>query len=64
MPRLLTPPGAAALATAALAALLPALAWMADATAAPAPPTTRAAAPAPEKKCTLPGGMTEISGLA
>ncbi|WP_327738658.1 putative Ig domain-containing protein [Streptomyces nojiriensis] len=72
MPRLLTPPWAAALATAALATILPALAWTATATAtastgsaAPqAAAAAAAAAPAPEKKCTLPGGLAELSGLA
>ncbi|WP_237292543.1 Ig domain-containing protein [Streptomyces katrae] len=66
MPRLLTPQRAAALATAALATLLPALAWAAgaDAAAAPAPAPAPAAGPAAEKKCTLPPGLTEFSGLA
>ncbi|MET9701117.1 hypothetical protein ABZY31_29965, partial [Streptomyces sp. NPDC006529] len=59
MSRLLIPsPRAAALATAALAAVLPTVAWAATAT--PAAPV----APAPEKKCVLPGGLTELSGLA
>ncbi|MEJ8641389.1 hypothetical protein WKI68_07695 [Streptomyces sp. MS1.HAVA.3] len=66
MSRLLTPPRAAALATAALATILPAVAWMAGATASPAPSAAVAAAEAlaPEKKCTLPGGLAELSGLA
>lgn len=60
MPRLLTPRlAAAALATAAVATILPSAAWMSSATA-----TAAAAPPAPEKKCTLPGGLTELSGLA
>ncbi|MFE3583772.1 hypothetical protein, partial [Streptomyces vinaceus] len=73
MSRLLTPPRAAALATAVLATVLPAAAWL---TAGPAGAATgRAAVPgvpvagtaavaAPERKCTLPGGMAELSGLA
>ncbi|WP_329315785.1 MULTISPECIES: putative Ig domain-containing protein [unclassified Streptomyces] len=68
MPRLHTPPWAAALATAALATLLPATAWMATAGAATGGAVPRAAAvapaAAPERKCTLPGGMAELSGLA
>ncbi|MYV75953.1 hypothetical protein GT352_18755, partial [Streptomyces sp. SID1046] len=73
MPRLLTPPRAAALATAGLATLLSAFAWMATATAStpstPSIPSTAsavsaAAALAPEKKCTIPGGLAELSGLA
>src|SRR5690242_12094299 len=71
MSRLLTPPRAAALATAVLATVLPAAAWL---TAGPAGAATgRAAVPgapgsgaaaAPERRCTLPGGMAELSGLA
>ncbi|MGW8783887.1 WD40 repeat domain-containing protein, partial [Streptomyces sp. NPDC055796] len=71
MSRLLTPPWAAALATAALATVLSATAWPAAgsagaATGPAAAPGARAAAaaPAPERKCTLPGGMAELSGLA
>lgn len=72
MSRLLTAPrAAAALATAALATILPAVAWMTSATASPAadpaaaPAAAAAAALAPEKKCTLPGGLlAELSGLA
>ncbi|WP_053667053.1 hypothetical protein, partial [Streptomyces sp. XY58] len=71
MSPLLTAPRAAALATAALATLLPAVAWTAGATAstaatAPSGPAVAAAAAslAPEKKCTLPGGLAELSGLA
>ncbi|MEU4353410.1 hypothetical protein [Streptomyces virginiae] len=80
MSPLLTAPRAAALATAALATaalttaalatLLPAAAWTTSATAstaatAPADPAVAAAASlAPEKKCTLPGGLAELSGLA
>ncbi|MER5934882.1 Ig domain-containing protein [Streptomyces sp. NPDC002054] len=70
MSRLLTPPRAAVLATAAFALILwplPAVAWMntgpTGPTGAPASPAP-AAALAPEKKCTLPPSMTEISGLA
>ncbi|MFF4261647.1 putative Ig domain-containing protein [Streptomyces virginiae] len=73
MSRLLTLPRAAALATAGLATLLSAFAWMATATAStPSPPSLpstasavpAAAALAPERKCTLPGGLAELSGLA
>lgn len=69
MPRLLTLPRDAALATAGLATLLSAFAWMATATAStptPSIPSTAsaAAALAPEKKCTIPGGLAELSGLA
>lgn len=73
MPRLLTLPRATALATAGLATLLSAFAWMATATAStpstPSIPSTAsavsaAAALAPEKKCTIPGGLAELSGLA
>ncbi|KOY54093.1 hypothetical protein, partial [Streptomyces sp. XY332] len=70
MSRLLTPPRAAALATAALATLLPTAVWMAGAAAAPAglPASVSGPAPAaalaPEKKCTLPAGLAELSGLA
>ncbi|MFD3472473.1 putative Ig domain-containing protein [Streptomyces sp. NPDC058682] len=71
MARLLTPPWAAAVATAALATILPALAWTATATATASTassgstaPSAAAVAPAPEKKCTLPGGFAELSGLA
>ncbi|MEV0992554.1 hypothetical protein, partial [Streptomyces sp. NPDC049949] len=68
MSRLLTPPWAAALVTAVLAAVLPAAAWQAAgaATGPAAAPGARAAAAAlaPEHKCTLPGGLAELSGLA
>ncbi|WP_051779810.1 hypothetical protein, partial [Streptomyces sp. NRRL S-241] len=81
MSRLLTPPRAAALATAALATILTASAWLATATAtatastatastatavpgAFAAPPAAAGALAPEKRCTLPGGLAEFSGLA
>ncbi|MET9857641.1 hypothetical protein ABZY57_32550, partial [Streptomyces sp. NPDC006450] len=73
MPRLLlTPPRAAALATATLAMALPAAAWLtgpaagpADAAALmPASAPVAGAAAAPERQCTLPGGLAEISGLA
>lgn len=65
---------AATLATAALATILPAVAWMSSAgaasaslsaSAAPVPPAAMsAAALAPERKRTLPGGLAEQSGLA
>ncbi len=72
---LLTPPRAAALATAVLAAALPAAAWLTGPAAGPADASTLTpvsaplsgavgAAAAPERQCTLPGGMAEISGLA
>lgn len=75
MSRLLTPPRAAALATAALATILTASAWLATATASTATastavpgafaaPPAAAGALAPEKRCTLPGGLAEFSGLA
>ncbi|WP_051781596.1 MULTISPECIES: putative Ig domain-containing protein [unclassified Streptomyces] len=76
MSRLLTPPWAAALATAGLATILAASAWTVTATASTASsasafsvapsaaPSAAAAALAPEKKCTLPGGLAELSGLA
>ncbi|MFD7031603.1 putative Ig domain-containing protein [Streptomyces sp. NPDC059917] len=65
MPRLLTSPRAAALVTVALATVLPTVARAAGAdrpvpSAAPA----AASAAAPEKKCVMPGGLTELSGLA
>ncbi|MFE2875854.1 putative Ig domain-containing protein [Streptomyces roseus] len=67
MSRLLTPPGAA-LATAVLATVLPAAAWLATGPAGadggPAAVPGAGAAPAPERACTLPGGMAELSGLA
>ncbi|MFE2554196.1 hypothetical protein ACFXGI_37655, partial [Streptomyces sp. NPDC059355] len=71
MSRLLAPPWAAALATAVLATVLSATAWQTagPAGAATGPATAPAAAPAaaalaPERRCTLPGGMAELSGLA
>ncbi|RSS53627.1 hypothetical protein, partial [Streptomyces sp. WAC06614] len=71
MSRLLAPPRAAALLATALATALAALGWAATATASggpyaagPQPPAVRPAALAPEKHCTLPGGLAELSGLA
>ncbi|MFD4133238.1 putative Ig domain-containing protein [Streptomyces goshikiensis] len=66
MSRLLTLPRAAALVTAVLATALSVTVRTADATAStgPAPAPAGAAAAAPEKKCTLPGGLAELSGLA
>ncbi|MFD5933669.1 putative Ig domain-containing protein [Streptomyces sp. NPDC060333] len=60
-------PWAAALATAVLAVALPAAARAAAtaSTIRAAPdPAAPAAAPAPETACVLPGGLTELSGLA
>ncbi|MFD9269792.1 putative Ig domain-containing protein [Streptomyces goshikiensis] len=64
MHRLLTPPRAAALATAVLVTALSATVWTAGAAVSTGPAPAGATAAAPERKCTLPAGLAELSGLA